>query len=201
MTMVTSQAPPQASVTTTGFQNDKPDPLLLWPEIVFMTSSTKLSCFTLTLFHQRVLLQWLLSWLLFCCCFLLPGEQDFPWKAPSQNTTLWHLCYQSRSRGQLANLRLKETAHSKTHHQQDPPWNILIQEQHQLKLSQSSEPWDCRRVVPWVNQTGGKQGIGGSSLNFVTATNISAFSWLHSTHEVLKLLIARGWGLPAGKVQ
>ena len=42
-----------------------------------------------------------------------------------------------------------------------------------------------------------------SSLSFVKMTNISAFCSLHSTppvHEVLKLLIAKGWGLQAGKV-
>lgn len=95
-----------------------------------------------------------------CCCFLLPGEQVFPWRGRSQHTKLWHCCYWYKSRRELANLEVKKTAHSKTLYLQDPPWNILNQEeQFQLKFSPSSEPWSCKSVVSWVNLTGRKHGM------------------------------------------
>jgi len=135
---------------------DKPDPLLLWTGIVLTTSSTKLNCFTPTWFRPFTETLFELG---FFCCFLLPREQNFLWRGHSQNTKIWHFSYQCSSRRELPNFQLKETGHSKTHHPQDPPWNILNQEQLQLKFSLSSEPWGCRSVVSWVNQTGRKHGI------------------------------------------
>lgn len=133
---------------------DKPDPLLLWTRIVLsydIINNPKLS----PLFHQRIFHTESIRAGFYFCCFLLPEEQNFPWRCHSQNTKLRHCCYQCKSGRELANLELKKTAHCKTHHLQDPPWNILNQkEQLQLKFSLSAEPWGCRSVTSWVNQEG-----------------------------------------------
>lgn len=48
-----------------------------------------------------------------------------------------------------------------------------------------------------------KETWNSTSLSLIKTINTSAFYGLHSTppvHEVLKLLIAKGWGLQAGKI-
>lgn len=118
--------------------------------------------------------------------FPFTWRAGFSMESSQQNTTFWHLCYQSKPRGQLANLQLITKNSSpagptlkhpdtKTSSAEFQPvfWAMRLQEGCAMGESDSRETRNRR-----------------SSINFIKAANISAFSWLHSTHEVQRLGVA-----------